>query len=388
MAVLNSWQRIDRVISGKPFGDGADGSATISSDPNTRATITGTATQSTSTLGSAILSNGDVCILHQTQGTGAGQWEIQKVSSGGGTTSITWTKPLQYTFGTGAQCIKFNLNNVVTVNAHSITGWNGTTGGIEVICGKTSITVAQALNGNGANAGTLGNWPITGGGFRGGWSDEGTNSHGLQGEGVTGGGSQSASANGIGAGAGGGNANYNAGGGGGHAVAGTAGSGSGADNGAAGGAAGDTSDLTTMVFGGGGGGATGTAGSHTTTAINGGGNGGGIIILISNSITMSSTATVGGGAVTTSGVRILGGAGAGGSVLLICGIATLGTNNITSLGGAAHGSPETGGAGAVGRIAIHHSGTVTGTTSPTFDDTSEPTLVETSGASVGYSYFM
>ena len=48
MATLNSWQKISRVLS-SDFGDGASGSATISSDPNTRATFTGTATSTSGT---------------------------------------------------------------------------------------------------------------------------------------------------------------------------------------------------------------------------------------------------------------------------------------------------------------------------------------------------
>src|SRR3990167_5015106 len=149
MAILNSWQRFDRagLFGGQPWGTGVTGSATISADPNTRATVTGTATQTTSTIGSAILSNGDAVILHQTQGTGVGQWETNVVSSGGGTTSITWRVALKYTYGTGAQVIKVPQYTTATVKSHSVTAWNGTTGGVEVVCGKTSITVSGALSG-------------------------------------------------------------------------------------------------------------------------------------------------------------------------------------------------------------------------------------------------
>ena len=105
MAALNAWQKISRVLA-SDFGDGASGSATISSDPNTRATITGTATQTTGTAGSTAFANGDLVMLHQTRGTGAGQWEINRVASGGGTTSLTFSKALQYTYGPDAQIIK------------------------------------------------------------------------------------------------------------------------------------------------------------------------------------------------------------------------------------------------------------------------------------------
>ena len=74
-----------------------------------------------------------------------------------------------------------------------------------------------------------------------------------------------------------------------------------------------------------------------------------------------------------------GGGGAGGSCLIACQVATLGTNVITATagtGGASGGAGGNGGNGSVGRIAIHHSGTVTGTTNPTFTDVSDGSLTE------------
>ena len=135
MAVLNSWQRIDRVISGKPWGDGSAGNETISADPNKRVSLSTVSSGQTSiTVGATSLSNGDIIVLHQTRGTGAGQWEINQVSSGGGTTSITLATATQYSYTTSgasvAQVIKASLNDVVTVNAHTITAWDDSTGGI------------------------------------------------------------------------------------------------------------------------------------------------------------------------------------------------------------------------------------------------------------------
>ena len=379
MAVLNSWQKIDRVLPGLPWGIGSAGSSTVSSDPNTRATILGTATQLTSTLGSAILSNGDVCMLHQTQGTGAGQWEIQKVATGGGTTSIIWTKPLQYTYSTGAQCIKIPQYTNATVSAHTVTAWNGTTGGIEIICAKTSITVSGALNGVGANGvgagmgGTVS--PPNGGGFRGGTSQDNVNSFGIQGESPTGAGGASSAANGGGGGGGGGNANFNAGGGGGNGANGTAGTLSDSSNGAAG-AANGSADLITLNLGSGGGGATGIANSTKVS----GANGGAVVVLISKTVTLSSAITVSGGGHTNAG-RITGGGGSGGSVLVVCKDVSLGTNNIVTLGGVTtDNETQQAGDGGVGRIAVHHSGTVTGTSNPTFTDVSDTSLLEKGGA--------
>ncbi|KKK49435.1 hypothetical protein LCGC14_3135120, partial [marine sediment metagenome] len=76
-----------------------------------------------------------------------------------------------------------------------------------------------------------------------------------------------------------------------------------------------------------------------------------------------------------------GGAGSGGAVLIVCESGTLGTNKFTAAGGTGGvgTTGEDGGNGGVGRIAVHHSGTVTGTTSPTFDDTTDSSLVETTG---------
>lgn len=362
MGVLNSYQRLDRVIPGKPWGDGSAGNATISSDPNTRETVTGTAGQNTSTIGSAILSNGDVVFLIQMQGTGAGQHEIQRVQSGGGTTSITWTKNLQFTYGTGAQAIKFSMNDEATVNAHSPTGWNGSVGGIEVICGKKSITVNGAINGSGT-------------GFRGGPKSTTNGVNAYQGESTLGYGGQSLSANGMGGGGG----NECSGAGGGHVASG----GSTSQNGktAVGGGTGGSDDLTTMILGGAGGGSQWGGASQCGD----GGNSGGIAILISKNIVLNAGVPVN-GASSTGGTNRGGGGGAGGSVLLVCETASLGTNQITSAAGSGYpGSESTGGNGSVGRIAVHHSGTVTGTTSPTFTNITDSTLVEVGGGGMWFA---
>lgn len=366
MANLNSWQKISRVMSGMPWGDGASGSATISSDPNIRASITGTATQTTGTAGSSGFANGDVVVLHQTQGTGAGQWEINKVASGGGTTSLTFQVALQYTYGTGAQIIKVPRYTTATVSAHSITGWDGTVGGIGVICAKTSITVSGTLNGAGL-----------------GQSGGGGNSYGStasQGAGTGGNGTQAQTANGSG---GGGSATSGAsggggGGGGGHNASGDNGTNGEGSAGTGGGAVGST-DLITLLPGGAGGGATG--GNNGAWRFGGSGGGGGaIFILISKSITLSAAISVNGAAGSAGDSRAGGGGGgAGGSVLVVCETASLGTAQITSTAGgsgAGAGGGGTGGTGSVGRIAVHHSGTVTGTTNPTFTDVSDATLNE------------
>lgn len=368
MAVLNAWQRIDRVISGRPWGDGFTGSATVSSDPNTRATITGTAASTSGTAGSTSFANGDVVLLHQTRGTGAGQWEINRVASGGGTTSLVFQVAHKYTYGTGAQIIKVPRYTTATVTAHSVTAWNGTTGGVEVICGEKSVTVSGALN-------------LKSLGFRAGGSRDGASqpaSSATVGENYGGTQpSQRASLNGAG-GAGGTTSSSSAGGGGaGYGTDGTDGAVS--DYGYKGVAFG-SEDLTKIHIGPGGGGYC-YGGQEPAN----GTEGGGICIIIAKNFTVSGSIDV--GASDTAVKSVTGGCGAGGSFLGVCQTATLGTGLVTAIGGTNRGTSAKGGNGGVGRIAIHHSGTVTGTTNPTYDGTTDATLMESSsGASFLYNF--
>ena len=353
MANLNAWQKIDRVVSGRPFGDGSGGNTTISSDPNTRATASGTAASSSLTIGSAILSNNDIFVIYQTRGTGVGQWEINMVASGGGTTSITTKVALKYTYTTCAQVIKFTMYDAVTVNAFTLPAWDGSTKGISVICGRTSITVSGDIT-------------ATAKGFRGG--EYGGANDAKQGESYLGLGIQSASPNG---GGGGGSQNAASGGGGGYGGAGS--NGTGTTPGQGGNTYG-SADLTALHLGSGGGGA--AFGGHGVTS---GFIGGGAVILISKAITLSSAPKVNGQG--TTGGEDTGGAGSGGSVLVVCQTASLGSAICTATGGTCTGaSSNNGGNGGVGRIAVHHSGTVTGTTSPTFTDVTDAGLIETDAA--------
>lgn len=374
MAILNSWQRIDRVITGLPWGDGATGSATISSDPNTRATFTGTATNTTGTAGDSGIATGSLVMIHQTRGTGAGQWEINKVTSGG-STSLTFQTALQYTYVSGAQIIVIPRYTSATVNSHTITDWDGTKGGIEVIAANTSITVgsSQTVTGTGAN-GSVANPANTGGAARrgfGGGNGVTNTSAGAQGEGTGGaGGSFSVSANGNGGG-GAENSSQKAGSGGGNGTAGTSGGAS-----SVGGAAVGANDGVLFSLGGGGG------GSRDEVSFGGGGGSGGkTIVLIGKAFTETGNITLTGGNGGGSGAK--GGGGAGGTCLVVCETATLGTNLIVSTGGTG------GGAGGVGTIAVHHSGSVTGTTNPTFTDVTDSTLIEaTAAAALNRFYFM
>lgn len=371
MSVLNSWQRIDRVIPGKPFGDGKDGVGTVSSDPNTRATYAGTAGSTSGTAGSTAFANGDLVRIIQTQGTNPGQNEYNMVVSGGGTTSLVMKEPNHYTYGTGAQIIKIPRYTTATVNAHDLTSWNGTVGGHEEICARISVTIAQALNG-------------TGKGFRTTGID--TASPAYSGEGTGGVYAHTTSNRGNGGGGGGDDNNNGGSAGGGN---GTAGGVAGAHVGGTAGSAISSTDGTIIWMGGGGGNGTGTNqsnGSHPGA----GGYGGAIFVVATKALTVSANVTLNGNAGASGwwaddGYHEAGGAGgAGGTFVAMCVTASLGTY-ITATGGGGGLGHYPGvnfysGVGGAGNIVIQHSGTVTGTTNPTFTDVTDLTLVEKESA--------
>lgn len=391
MAVLNDWQKITRVLPGKPFGDGSDGDYSSATIPTlTKDSCSGTATSTTLTTSGSTFANGDVLLIHQTRGTGVGQWEVNRVVSGGGSTSLTLQEALHYTYtdsgASQAQATKILLYNNVTVQSGTwtIPAWDGNVGGILTLSVKGTMTVTGNINAEGSAPTVVGGGggqtsPSNGGGFRGGWSDDGINSFGLQGEASTGAGSQSSSANNTGGGAGGGNSNFNAGGGGSHATSGTSATGSGSTNGSGATSTSGSADLTSMTFGGGGGGATGIAGSTTGSASNGGG----IVAIFAKGITLSGVISADGGDGGGS-ARVVGGGGAGGSVLIACETATLGTNKITAIGGViVTNGTENAGDGGNGRIALHYATSYTGTTNPTLTATQDTTLVEAAEFSGG-----
>ena len=128
----------------------------------------------------------------------------------------------------------------------------------------------------------------------------------------------------------------------------------------------------TMGSGGGGGGTGCTSGCGLSPS---GGAGGGIIVIFANTITVSGAIYTGGAAggndAGNGGSTWLdggGGGGAGGSLKLYGSSLTLGTNLVTSYGGAgginANGWGGNGGAGSVGRVAIYYVSSASGTTSP------------------------
>lgn len=361
------------------FGDGGDGSLTISSNTTqspTDSACSGTAASTSLSATNASFATGQKILIHQTRGTGAGSWERNEIASYTAGT-ITTVDPLQNTYSsTGAskaQVIVLAEYTNVTVDSGktwTAKAWNGTVGGILCFLASGTITVTGTITADGGDGSVTGTGG-SGGGYRGGDANTGGgNITANCGEGTDGASAQQTGANGNGGGGakmtGGGNAA--AGGGGGHATSGTAGTSSdpGVTNGSGGGSSG-TTDLTTMTFGGGGGGCV----THQATG-GGGGGGGGIVFISGVEITVSGTITADGGKGGTGGEENDGGAGAGGSVLLKAQTATLGSSLIGANAGSKTGE---GGSGSAGRIHLDYYTSYTGTTSPTLDVTQDDNLV-------------
>lgn len=349
------------------YGSGADGAKTVSGAETydgARASCSGSSGGTSLTLGAAsTFADGDLVVIHQTRGTGAGNWELNKISSGGGTTSLTLAYSLINTYtdsgDSQAQIIEMKQYSSVAINSTlSAPEWDGDTGGgVAFFCTGT-------VNGSG----TI---DISGKGFRGGAADRHGESHNLQPTTTSEGGGGVANEGG-GGGCPTGN-NENGGGGGGYGTAGGAASG-GISNPAGGGTYG-VAALTSLHLGSGGG------GSHASA----GADGAGFLLIIAKTIDFSSMTTVNCNGLNTSdqnsGVGIAG-AGSGGSILLKGQTLNLGTGKVTASGGTAGNNPGAGadgGDGGVGRIHADYSTSISGTTTPTIDSTLDATLADSSG---------
>ena len=345
------WRSDDTSKWTNAFGNGADGTYAPSTgtDALTDSACTGTSGTTSLTATNVSFASGQLILIHQTQGTGAGQWELNKIATYTAGT-ITTSYALINTYATGAQVVvmpQYSSGNIA--GGVTLTGkaWNGTVGGIYVKFCNGTFTIGGTLNnGNG--------------GFRG--------SNGpAQGESSLGSGaSNNQSANGTGGGA----ALYNSSpGGGGYATAGQAGTSGGGETyiGAGGGTIG-IANLTTFFFGGAGGG-NGDVGS--------GGNAAGIILIISKTITVTGTINNTAGNPGT-------GAGAGGSILLKGQTITLGSSLVTANGGTGGTSAHKCGDGGVGRIHADYSTSISGTTTPTIDSTLDITIAEASSGFFGF----
>jgi len=349
------------------YGNGSAGAVTISANTadsartgyaNTTAAITEGQTALTAGSGTGFAA-GDLVFIHQSRngGSGAGAWELNKISSVGGGTDWTMAYAATKTYATTGQVYRLVQNSAITINsAITLTGeaWNATTKGIVALLCDGTITVT-------------GNISTSVKGYVGGLANTG-NQVGGQGDGTLGAPTRSNAANGNGGGGGGLTGDDGAGAGGGNGAAGS--SATDKNPGTGGGTAG-VAGLTTMVFGGGGGG-----GHDVGNTGNAGGIGGGMVILIGKTISVTGGIPTNGGngAVNTSYGS---GGGAGGSIILKGQTITLGTNLLTATAGSGGGF---GGAGGVGRIHADYSTSISGTTNPTLDSTQDATLAEAGGA--------
>lgn len=396
------------------FGDGSDGALTIST--NTTETpidsaCTGTSGSTSLTATNASFATGQIILIHQSQGSGAGTWMRNKIISYTAGT-ITLDTALNATYSTGAQVRVLKQYTNVTINSgktYTAKAWNGTVGGILAFLANGTVTITGSISAAGSkgaetrSTGTYTSALTTGGGFRGAGSraqasatqtsrGEGISSsswnnddYGTSGSGNAGGGAkQTGSGHGGGGGGGGANASVGSNGKRGpyppdQQV--TVGSGATTTTGSA--------DLTTMTFGGGGGGACndGNNGGGTQEQIGSGGSGGGIIFITGAALTISGSISANGGnggdAYTANGGSIEysgGGGGAGGSILLKCQTATLGSSLITAAAGTGGvctnaGNYKVGGDGSVGRINLDYYTSYTGTTTPTLNYNQDNSLV-------------
>lgn len=341
------------------YGDGSGGVGSIdtSTFSPVRESCSGTATNTALTIGSAsTFANGDLIFIHQSRGTNSGVWELNKIASGGGTTSLTLAYPLCNTYtdsgDSQAQLHKLIQYSALTINTGQLltsSDWDQNVDGMAFYLCNGLTTVTGNITGKGR-------------GFRGGAPE---NTPTFFGEGDAGAADTRSTANN---GSGGGGVNSNSGdaaAGGGNGTAGANGPG---DQGGTGGTVSGNADLTIMNFGGGGGGSNGTSSGP-------GGNGGAVILIISKRITVTggidNGGNNGGGALAEAGA----GGGAGGSILLKGQIITLGSGLVTANGGSgSSGSNATGGNGGAGRIHADYGISISGTTSPTLDSRQDSVL--------------
>ena len=352
------------------FGDGSDGALTIAAD-TTEAPIdsacTGTTGTTALTATNASFAAGQIVLIHQTRGTGAGTWQRNAIYSYTAGT-VTLTEQLNASYVSGAQVRVLKQYTNVTVNSgktYTAKAWNGTVGGILAFLASGTVTVTGSITATGK--GYLGHTPPSTAKYQ-----------GEQGEGTSGaGGTASTAANGNGGGGGSfvDGSGTSGGGGGGNATAGETGHKGGTAIGGVGGGTSGSADLTTMTFGGGGGTASGVN-EAVQTGI--GSPGGGIIFITGTTITVGGSIVANGNDGGNSAYEPAGGGGAGGSILLKAQVATLGTGLITANGGARGiGSVHYGGAGGAGRIHLDYYTSYTGTTTPTLDVVVDSNLVTT-----------
>ncbi|MGB3216782.1 MAG: CARDB domain-containing protein, partial [Anaerolineae bacterium] len=311
---------------------------------------------------------GDVVLIHQTQGVGAGNWELNKAVSdftGGGT--FVLEKPLQHTYSSQSGSDRAQILRVPQYSTCNVTGtvtplaaWNGTWGGIFAVLCSGTMNVTGIVNGAGY-------------GFRGGQAppSDGDHGPGMQGEGELGYGVRSTARFGCAGGGGGGDdpgENHGGGGGGGagHLNVGLNGS-NGAGNipGGTGGSTVGNIDLTLFSLGCGGGGG---GPDDNDTQVGPGGIGGGIVFIAARTILVQGEIRANGSPGQNGRSSSGGGGGAsGGAVLLRGQDVSIGNSLVRTLAGSGGSAVEDGGAGgsgSLGRIRVGYCDTFTGSNYP------------------------
>lgn len=356
------------------YGDGGDGAKTISSsedyDGSNEACSGTSGSKSVTLAGAGSFANDDLVLIHQSRGVGTAYWELNKIVSGAGTTSLTMEYDLMNTyFDAGnyeAQMLEMKRFTDLTINvsrSYSPVAWNQNTGGIIAFFCNGTLTITGELTAS--YEGYLG----------GGGSNRSTGAAGdaFCGEGSAGPSILQQTANGNGGGGGEqiGNDGGAGGAGGGNSAAGEDGA-NGQGSGGDGGNSIGSTNLTDMSFGGGGGGGCGESNAISNGTGGGyGGAGGGIVFVIAKNIVITGDCKSVGddgsngdntGSNEGSGG---GGGGAGGSIFLKGDTIDIGTNNMLALGGqygSGGNSPLSGngGEGALGRIRIEYGTSFTG----------------------------
>lgn len=359
------------------YGSGVDGALTISADTQmsvAASSCSGTSGAFTLTLSAAsTFANNDLILIHQSRGTGAGKYELNKILSGGGTTTLTLKYALQQNYVLSGQSVaqvqKLPQYTNVTINTTKIWStpdWTGTVGGLMVFLASGHVQVVGTVK-VGTSAQTS-----NGGGYRGGLDVAFSEGHAGEGTAQDNSLVQFTSNTQGGGGARSG-ANLSGAGGGGHATTGGAGSGGG---GSQSGQTAGVPGLTEFLFGGAGG---------STAGNGGGGNGAGILLIIGKFITVTGAITANGAAGPNGAANAIGagGGGAGGSILLKGDRIVLGAGLVTASGGnggTGFSGGANGGAGGDGRIHVDYGTSLSGTTTPTLDSRQDTSLID----SVGY----
>lgn len=308
---------------------------------------------------------GDVVLIHQTRGNGAGNWELNRaVSDFTGSGTFTLEKPLNFSYVTNGGNEVAQIQRVPQYTDCPITGtvtplgeWNGTWGGIFAIHCSGTINLTGQINISGASGGSGKVDPVLGGsgiGFGGGRADIANND--CLGRGVPGDGTLPTPEGNGGEGSDWTNCGGGDGAGGGNGTSGQNGS-YGRELGRGGKSVGNES-LTIMNLGGGG---AGSGGEKNTHNVGGGGAGGGIAIILGKSINIVGSINANGG--NGGGYDRGAGGGAGGSILLRGQTISLGNGLVAANGG--FGGPGIGGGdGGIGRIRVEYCNTLSGSTNP------------------------